>query len=474
MFARSARIALFLLFLMPTLAFAAKPPEEFAGFVTEVSPAHLFHVGVAEVHWSPGTTRIYQAQNHQRVVEPAEAVVRIGAFVHVDGKFDKKTRKFTAKDVVLLAPLPEDKYEISGVGLIEEMPHLTQDGAGTNRTLWVDGYPLQVTAQTKLLSADGKPFGASKITTNLWAKYNATRERDGMIDARSITFEPNTLKADEVKYRENASPVIMPPDYAKGEAGTIKFHGTWMLKILPDKVVQDYVTGVGESLIPEYQKELSTSDPAKIDFRFYVVEQPSGWKEALWKESLDDTKASAGGVVIVPDHVLAVLDNEAQLAALLSNCIEMTLEKQLYQHRGRLKAESYVGIASDVADALSLYALPVGIGYSIAASRLALKINEKASRIGLRDMLREGYDIREAPFAWTVAANQDANNPNEYLFHPPALVESVMKDLYFEYQSVDYSNLETRRDEYLKMLRHLRKVVHKLPKSKNYPDNAKN
>ena len=472
MFARSARIAPLLLFLTPTLSFAAKPQHEFSGFITEVSPGHMFQVGFAEVQWNPGKTQIYHAQDQQRVDEPVDMVVRIGAFVHVDGKFDKKTDRLQAKDVELLSPVPQPARTVDGLGLIEEKPQLTDEGTGAKGTLWVDGYPLQVTPQTKLLAADGKPLDAGRITTNLWARYEASREKDGSIRAESITFKPNAISADEAKYLKGAEPVVVPPNYAKHKAGTIKFHWRWKLKILPDKIVQDYVTRVGESLIPAYQKALPESDPTKVRFRFYVVE-----KFSMWKGPLMDCEASPGGIVVVPDNVLSVLDNGAQLAALLSNCVEMTLEKQLYFHRKQLKIEDALaigGVGAYPFTSIAAFGVPIGVTNAIVLERLLLQINEQASRIGLRDMLREGYDIREAPFAWTVAANQDANNPQQYLFHPPALVSSVMQDLYYFYPSVDYSKLMTRREAYHRMLRHLRKAVHKLPKSKNYPNNAKN
>jgi hypothetical protein len=174
---------------------------------------------------------------------------------------------------------------------------------------------------------------------------------------------------------------------------------------------------------------------------------------------------------------LAVLDNEAQLAALLSNTIAAVLEKNFYMHRGRAKAQNGMAWASDFA---GLYGLPVSVGNSIAASRFGLQMNEQASRIGLRYMLRNGYDLREAPFAWTVAANKNANNPLPINDDPsalanaiengtlPALARSVMNDLYLDYASADYSQLKTNRDAYQQMLRELRAAAPKLPKSKNY------
>ena len=95
-------------------------------------------------------------------------------------------------------------------------------------------------------------------------------------------------------------------------------------------------------------------------------------------------------------------------------------------------------------------------------------MNERASRNGLRYMLKAGYDIREAPFAWTVAANKKVQNPWPVKADPSGLTQSVMADLDFDYTSTDYSRLGSDREAYQKMLAELRAVAPKLPKSKNH------
>lgn len=460
MFCRSGRIALILIAFSAT-SHAAKLPKAFDGFVTSVASQSDFEMSAQRVITTSNTEKQVVEISSRVNTEPT---IRVGSFLHVDGRFDKRTGEFVAQSIHFLPEPGFDKAQaqkLEDIGLIEEQPDLHQAGNGTEETLWVAGYRLKVTPQTKLLGENDKSFPADQIRTNIWAAFKAKRAPDGSLEAISLTFRPNAVTPDEVKYRDKSEPDIQEPDYATHTPGKIKFRRQWKLTILPDKAVQDYVTRIGQSLIPQYQKDLPASDLSKINFRFYVVERPS-----RWKETLTDAEASAGGVIIVPDSVLAVLDNEAQLAALLSNCIATTLDKQVYLHRGREKTQTALRWGSDFA---GLYGLPVGIGNGIAAERLLLQINERASRTGLRYMLHAGYDLREAPFAWSVAANHSIENPAAVGVLPPPLARSVMAALYFNYASTDYSRLTTNRAAYHALLAELRTAAPKLPKSKNYP-----
>jgi hypothetical protein len=467
---------LFIVLPFAVRAYAADLPTKFQGYVTSVGPSAEFDVGARRVTVDPKVTRTFEMKQGIEANVPADSTIRVGLRVRVTGSFDKRTGNFIANFVALLPP-PETS-EIKGTGLIEETPRLSRNArAGT---LWVDGYPLQVTPQTKLLSADGSAFPLDQIATNVWASFQAKRGSDHSMEAQSITFHPNTATDEEIRYLDGLEPEIEQPDYASHRPGKIKFrykwtpNYPWTLSILPDKEVQDYVSRVGESLVPLYQRELPASDPTKVNFRFYVVEKPS-----KLKETLSDACSTPGGVIYIPDNVLAVLDNEAQLAALLSNSIATVLEKHAYIHRDRAKAQNGIAWASAFT---GLYGLPANVGNSAASSRFNLQMNEQASRIGLRYLLREGYDLREDPFAWTVAANENADNPLPIRGDPVAVVHgvmdvglsalahSVMDDVYLDYASTDYSHLKINRDAYQQMLRELRAAAPKLPKSKNYPE----
>jgi hypothetical protein len=453
---------LLLTFAFSLQTLAAKLPTVFDGYITNVISPTEFDVGSRHVICDSQTAYAHEiVNNHTR--QYSNVSLSVGLRVHVDGSFEKKTKRFVAHTVEFVQLEKENikgPQQIAGIGLIQETPQLHSDGQGWTGTLWVDGYPLQITENTKLTDGDGKPYSGDKIGTNVWASYKAMRNLDGSIHVDSISLIANDVDAEEKKFRDRSEAQIDEPDYAKKIPGKIKFHLAWSLDILPDKDVQDYVTRVGQSLIPQYQKELPASDPTKVNFRFYVIQRPS-----KWKESFVDAFSSPSGIIVVPDNVLAALDNEAQLAALLSNCIAVTLDKTLYVHRTRLKTQNdigWAGLATIGGIGGSLL-----IGDAIATKMLMLDINKQAGRIGLRFMLQNRYDIREAPFAWTAAANKQVRNPLAQDEQPDPLVDSLMNDLRSDYADTPYSMLKTNREVYQQMLIKLHSDSPKLPKSKN-------
>jgi hypothetical protein len=459
---RIARSFLLSAFVLSPTTYAAKLPNTFDGYVTNLAGATEFDVGTRHVVLDKD---VKPELSPLTEIGPGtiDSNLHVGSHVHVEGKFVKGSGEFVAKAVLVLPDSTSiGKRRIEGAGLIEELPRVHKDGQGWSGTIWVNGYPLQLTPNTDLLAEDGTAFPLDKAATNFWVEYRAERQSDYSLKALSLKFSPLHIDAGEQKYRDRSEPEIEKPDYAKHIPGKVKWHLSWTLDILSDQTIQDYATAVGTRLIPEYQKDLPASDPTKITFRFYVVQRPS-----KLKETSNDASASPGGVVVVPDNVLVTLDNEAQLAALLSNCIATTIEREFYQHHSRIKAQRALGWGGLAT--IGGVGGGVLIGDAIATHDLMLEINERASRAGLRYMLHSGYDLREAPFAWTAAANKKVRNPEEAVgVVPSALTRSVMDDLRFDYDAVDYSQLKTNREAYHQMLAELRAAAPNPPKPKNH------
>lgn len=74
----------------------------------------------------------------------------IGSRIHLVG-FRQLGGQFMANSVVIYAEAP-NKITVSGA-LLEETPELRHNARGWNGTLWLDGYPMVVSNQTKLLTA---------------------------------------------------------------------------------------------------------------------------------------------------------------------------------------------------------------------------------------------------------------------------------------------------------------------------------
>lgn len=466
----SKKLLLTLLYFTCITSYAAKLPSVFDGYITNVPSATEFEVGQRHIECDSKTKLSiqYLIPGNENTPETDTTLdktpLHIGMAIHVKGTFQQGKARFIAKEINIFLNFdldPHPEQSLTGIGLIQQLPQIHREEPGWLGTLWISGYPVQLTEQTKLLSAKGGELSLEEIHPNMFATYHAVRKRDNSILASEISFSPNIIDEKEKEYRKKTEPEIDEPDYKNHTPGTVKYHLAWALNILPDKDLQDYVREVGNSLVPQYQKDLPASDPAKIDFRFYLINHPSKWKTG----TMDDVSSSPNGVILIPENVLAALENEAQLAALLSNAIAASLEKEFYNHRGRINTQNYIGLASNLG---GLYTFPLSIGNSIAVDNLMFQLNERADRIGLQYLLQAGYDIRQAAFVSVIATNHVFKNPVSSRSNSPARVRSLMNDLRLDYTSTDYTNLKLNREAYQQMLTKLRSISPKLPQPKNH------
>jgi predicted Zn-dependent protease len=91
-------------------------------------------------------------------------------------------------------------------------------------------------------------------------------------------------------------------------------------RIVPNQQTQEYIAKVGESFIPAHQKDLPADDPLKIPFCFYLVEA----------RNFNAVSHPNEGVV-VNSGVFDVLQNEAQLAFVLSHEISHAVERHAWE-----------------------------------------------------------------------------------------------------------------------------------------------
>ena len=390
----------------------------------------------------------------------ASALLTIGSRVQISGDATGPDGSFLATQVTfykvkinhLLVP---DSMNRSGNGgaLLEEPPLLKRAEKGWIGTVWLDGYPMAITPSTELLTAPSGtklsyrppgshvkhpkvleglrvpalkasrwdavmpngpvlPFTASSLQPNTFAVYQGAATLNGQVPLESIRLWENEVDEDEQKYLAGLMPVIRDPDYEGHIRGAVGFQGEGKQKsveILADEDVQKYVTALGLSLVPEYQRALPEQDKTKVHFRFYIVhdKRPSQDDEmetsegvGAWSPKRLDAGAVAfpSGIILLPDYILARIGNEAQLAAILSDEITTVLQKHGYIANG---AWSDLGLWEHLMD-------PLG-DYDYSALVLPLLRSEQTLRIGTRQLYLAGYDICEAPIAWAAAAGRPAN-----------------------------------------------------------------
>src|SRR5262249_54878822 len=139
--------------------------------------------------------------------------------------------------------------------------------------------------------------------------------------------------------------------------------------------------------IPEYLKAVPDSDPSKLNFRFFVIinKEPNAF-------------ALPNGIFVIHSGMFNVVENEAQLAAVIGHEIahatqEHTWRKLNYQKNTRMALTIASAVASaygarNLAEIANMVEGAIRNGYSRA-------MENQADRIGLEYMVRSGYDPRE-------------------------------------------------------------------------------
>jgi hypothetical protein len=157
------------------------------------------------------------------------------------------------------------------------------------------------------------------------------------------------------------------------------------MKLFPDKTVQTYVSDLGTSLIPAGAAGTSKA----LEFRFFVIE-----------DSSINAAALPDGTVLVNTALLGAVENEAQLAFVLSHEISHTLQvhywREVHETRPQRIGLFIAGIAAGafIGD-LGMYMAEIGMISVINGHQRELE--NQADRLGLQNVIEHGYDPRPAP-----------------------------------------------------------------------------
>jgi hypothetical protein len=216
--------------------------------------------------------------------------------------------------------------------------------------------------------------------------YRGMRREDGKIAAESVELGP-PAPADAYKMPHGLE-VVRAADPLTG-IDILEFrHGKKVqgrMKLCPDKAVQQYVSDLGDSLLPAGANGTSKA----LEFRFFVVEDAG-----INAESLPD------GTILVNTALLAVVENEAQLAFVLSHEISHVLQvhywREVHETRPQRVGLLVAGIAS------SYFIGNVGIflaelGMVSVVNGHQRELENQADRLGLQNVIEHGYDPRPAP-----------------------------------------------------------------------------
>ena len=374
---------------------AVSQPQEspaIDGYVTRVASKTEFDVNGYRVLCSAGTqTTIGQLQSKEVLSYqgcPPEKPY-LGEPMKIYGSVKKKEQAIEAERI---EAQPVVRGEITGSAVIDALPSLDSAGAPPGGLMVrADGYRILIGSATTI-AWDPPPNSLAAVVPGDWIEYKGKQRADGIIVAESAKLS-RTYVSDSDKKLHKKYDFVDPNDPTKGVrvlTGTIRPY--------PDAAMQARVSAIGDRLVPAYQRALPDTDPAKINFRFLVVDKKH-WHDAL---------TLAGGIILVPRQVVERMQNDSQLATVLADNISCLLEKQPDRDIPASVELTAVGVGADV---VGIFVPGVGLAATaagISEEEMVIKAEQQSGRVSIGLLRDAGYDIDQAPVAWWLLA---ANKP---------------------------------------------------------------
>jgi hypothetical protein len=316
-----------------------------------------------------------------------------GMLIEAEGQWLDRHRFFAEK---LTVDLKDAEKQIRGAAYLQEEPgEASKISAGQAAALKADGYWLDLTEQTHrewdavkvaASSPAGSPAAKEQAFAGDQVRYTGIRRSDGRIAAERIELGP-PAPADAYKMPHDLE-VVRGKDPQTG-IDVIEFrHGDKVhgrMKLFPVRSVQEYVTTLGDSLLPPGNRGTTQA----LEFRFFVVEDAS-----INAASLPD------GTLIINTALLGAIQNEAQLAFVLSHEIAHVLQvhywREVHETRGQRVGLVIAGVAAGafIGD-LGIFLANMGVASVVNGHQRELE--NQADRLGLQNVIEHGYDPREAP-----------------------------------------------------------------------------
>jgi Peptidase family M48 len=376
---------------IPVAAGATVAKVKLRGYLTARADANAVLILDDRIELTSVSRVLSKDSSGERAFSPQE--LSPGMLVEVEGQWLDKHKFFAEK---LTVDLGDDDKRVHGSAYLQEEPaDATKIAAGDASELKLDGYWLRLDAGTKRAwntakAAQGLPAktpGESTVAAlaGYHVKYAGTRGKDGKIAAEQVELGP-PAPADDYKMPHNLE-IVRGKDALTG-IDVLEFRQgnkvQGRMKLLAERTVQEYISQLGDSLIPEGAK--GTRRP--IEFRFFVVEDPE-----INAASLPD------GTLLINTGLLGALENEAQLAFVLSHemahVLQVHYRREVEETRGSRISLTIAGLAAGafIGNA-GVFMSQIGIASVVNGHQRELE--NQADRLGLQNVIEHGYDPREA------------------------------------------------------------------------------
>lgn len=446
------------------------------GYITEVQSPTSFSVEDYRIAGNWSGNLVLENTSVELRFKPEH--IRVGTEVEIHGTYDEAKSEVTVK--LIKIDLSQFKKLKQTAFLTRAPENLERTEQGWRGTFYADGRRIRVEPATsvrfKLTKAEKKeiakrekearkqsgekrPEGKqpeedsdalrslSDVRPGMMIEYEGQEQPDGSVLADRIEFKRNERDRAEKYFWGQAEVKDYAPNYLAGKPGSVKVGEAWY-KTLPNKEVQEYVARIGHGLVPAYQRELPADDPNKIPFRFDVVID-----EAF------NAGAYPTGTVVVNTGLFDVLENEAQLAAILGHEIAHAIQEHAYRdYRDNFSKSLAFGLGAAVADGVgaSEVAAAVKVVESAMANGYNRKLENQADRVGMEYMVTAGYDPREAPRVWKIVAQKygDSTTTSFWQSHENSSTRRsyLMASIRNNYADRDFSRMSKNEEEFRRIV----------------------
>jgi hypothetical protein len=347
------------------------------GYITALDAASGFAILDDRFSYATGT----EFASEEGCVLKSAADLFVGMLVEVKGKWTGK-HQFGA-----------GKIKCEGTQFTKEIEERTfldyEPRAGDSVTgeLRVRADGEFIVLKPEALASAGNGMGVRPLLGRQ-LHYWGVRQPDGAIAVSRLEIgEPAPPGA----YRIPGNLSILPNTDAKTgvpilEEVTNREKVKTKLKRFSVPEVQKYVTQLGNSLLPPSEAVTTRA----LEFRFFVVE-----------DAAVNAFALPDGTVLVNTGLLGAVENEAQLAFVLSHEIAHALQAHYWRHKKETDPKKWAliiaGLAGSAAGGGDLAVLLSQIGVAAILNGHSRRLENQADRIALQNLIEKGYDPREGP-----------------------------------------------------------------------------
>ncbi|GAA4409208.1 hypothetical protein GCM10023187_32170 [Nibrella viscosa] len=367
-----------------------KPPYRYMLVLADKDEEGRFsHVFMTDSTLFP-KRRVTYAKNKRKEVKPGDLLspssFRPGMDINFHFDHYQRSLRNVAKEIYL----DDDYFGRARVSGILEF----RDG---NRAV-IDGHEVKMDegAVVKGLEEWKNKTFTSFNQMQLGAELTVTGRRDtsGIVYIKQGTMRPIEIGKDDLLMRRavNKSLVMNKDVLQIGQDKTFRF--------ATNRTVFAYVNDLGQKLIPAYISSLDENHPDYINFKFYLVHDESF-----------NASAYPNGTVIIHTGLLKQLENEAQLAAIISHEIAHVTQRH---HTKSYRTGKDWQLLADVGSVLTGYQtgsdIPAQVIQAVKDMSFSSYNREQetqADRVGLQYMVKGGYDPREAAKVWEKLARDE-------------------------------------------------------------------